>query len=111
MTNTSKHSGDSSPRWWETPGSLRTGLLKLDGQMGMRVNAEKHVASPAVVSDNVALHLRRIAQQIGLDARNGMANYSDSEPVFEPVKPGFTREAGLFLRRQVSSHGVGDPGE
>ncbi len=65
------------------------------------VNAEKHMVDRAVVSDEVAGQLERIAQQMGLDAGGGAVEPSSSAPGFEPVKPGFTRDTGL-IRRQVS---------
>ncbi len=87
-------------RWWETPGSLRTGLLRLDGQVVAVVNAEKHVVDPAVVFDEVAGQLGRVARQMGLDTGDGAVEQSGEAPGFEPAKPTYTRVAGLF-RRQV----------
>jgi hypothetical protein len=101
LTKTDKHPDSPGPRWWEAPGSLRTSLLWLDGQVGTIVNAEKHVVDPAAVSGEVAGQLERLVQQMGLGAGDGVVEPSSSARGFEPVKPGFTREAGL-IRRQVS---------
>ncbi len=96
-------------RWWETPGSLRTGLLRLDGQVGVVVNAEKHVVDPAVVSDAVTGQLGRVARQMGLDTGDGAAEQPGEAPGFESVKPTFTRVAGSF-RRRVPPHATRDVG-
>ncbi len=97
------------PHWSDTMGSLRAPLLRLDGQVGAVVNAEKHVVDPAVVSDEVVGQLERIAHQMGLDTDNGAVKQSGEVPAFEPVKPGFTRVAGSF-RRQVPPPAVRDAG-
>lgn len=109
LKKTNEHS-DNAASLWEAPGSLRTCLLRLDGQVGAVVHAEKYVADSAVVSCELAGHLGRIAQQMGLGSGDGVVEQLGNAPGFEPVKPGFTREAGSF-RRQVPPHGVGDPGE
>ena len=96
-----KNADDSGLRWWETSGSLRGRLLQLDGQVGAVVNAEKHVADPAAVSGELARQLGRLAQQMGFGTGNGVADHAEVAPGFEPVKPGFTREAGS-IRRWVS---------
>lgn len=96
--------------WWKTSGSLRTALLRLDGQVGAVVNTEKHVIDPGVVSGELAGQLEGIAQQMGVDTDDVAVERSGKGPGFGPVKPGFTREVGSF-RRQVSSHGVRDVGE
>lgn len=75
-------------------------LLRLDGQVGAIVNAEKLAAEPATVSGDLARHVRRIAQQMGLDAGPETAGELDAATAFESIKPGFTREAG-------SSRGAG----
>lgn len=110
MTEQIERSGSSGPCWWETPGSLRSCLLRLDGLVGVVVNAEKRVVDPAVVSGEVAGQLRRVAQQWAMDAGDGMVEQSDREFGFEHVQPGFTRQGGSF-RRQGSPHGVSEPGE
>ncbi|MGH3865454.1 MAG: hypothetical protein ACRDQ4_04805 [Pseudonocardiaceae bacterium] len=76
------------------------------------VRTEKHTTGPAAVpvTGGMAQRLRRIAQQMELDAGDKIVDSSDRAPGFGPVKLGFTREAGSF-RRQVSPHGVRDPGE
>lgn len=89
-----------SPHWCGDPGSLRTRLLQLDGQVGAVANAEKHATKPAAVSGDLARHLRRIAQQMGLDAGPETADEPHTARAFEPIKPSFTREAG-------SSRGAG----
>jgi hypothetical protein len=98
------------PGRWETLGLLRSALLRLDGQLAAIVKAETHVVDPVAVSDELARQLKRIAQQMGLGAGDGAAKESGKVRGFEPVKPGFTREAGSF-RRQVPPHGVRDVGE
>lgn len=95
---------------WETPGLLRTRLLWLDGEVGTAVEAEKQVVDSAAVSGDLARHLRRLAQQMGLEAGDGEVEQSDRALGFEPVKPGFTRESGSF-RRDVPLPGVRDLGE
>lgn len=105
-----EHAGSSAPRWWDTPGSLRTCLLRLDGQVGAIVAAEEHVVDPAVVSGEVAGQLGRIAQQMGLAAGTAAVEQSDRAFGFEPVKLGFTRETGS-IRRQAPPHGGREPGE
>ena len=90
--------GSPGPRWWETPGSLRTSLLRLDGQVGAVVNAERHVVDPAVVSGEVAGQLGRLVQQMGLGTGDEAVGFPDEALVFEPVKPSFTREAGSVRR-------------
>ncbi len=87
-----------------------TSLLRLDGQVGSVVNAEKHVAGSGPVSHDIARHLGQLLEQMGLDAGNGTAGLSYKALAFERVKPGFTREAGSF-RRQDPPHGAGVPGE
>lgn len=110
MTTTNKPSMNPKPHWWETPGLLRTRLLWLDGEVGTAVEAEKQVVDSAAVSGDLARHLKRLVQQMGLGTGDGEAERSGEVPGFEPVKPAFTREAGSF-RRQVSHHGVRDLGE
>jgi hypothetical protein len=105
-----EHPDSLCARWWETPGSVRASLLRLDGQVGVVVNAEKHVVPPVVGSGEVAGQLEQIAQRMGMGTDDGVFEQSDLAPGFEPAKPGFTRESGSF-RRQVSPHGVQDPGE
>lgn len=109
LTTPGERPAGSGPRWWEDPASLRTCLLLLDGQVGAVVNAERHGADPAAVSGEVAGALERIAQQMGLGAGDGVVQPSNRAPGLEPVKPGFTREAGSF-RRQVPPHAVPDSG-
>ena len=92
-----QHPGGSGPRWWGTPGSLRTALLRLDGRVGVVVNAEKQVADPAVVSGEVARQLGWLVQQMGLGTGDEAVNYPNAL-VFEPIKPSFTREAGSTRR-------------
>lgn len=104
--DTSKQLGWPDSPWWE----LRTNLLRLDGQVGSVVNAEKHVVDSGPVSNDMARNLGRLLEQIGIDAGNGTSGLSDTAPAFERVKPGFTREAGSF-RRRVPPHAVRDPGE
>lgn len=94
----SKHPGGVGSRWWETPGSLRASLLRLDGQVGAVVNAEKQVACPAAVPGDLVRHVGRIARQMGIDAGDGTADCSDRALVFESIKPSFTREAGSSRR-------------
>lgn len=89
---------------------MRARLLQLDGQVSAVLEAEKHVVDSAVVSDQMAGQLERIAQQMGLDTGDGAVEQSDREFGFEPVKPGFTRVSGSF-RCQVPSHRVEDSGE
>ena len=110
MTRTNNHPSSSHPRWWQVPGSLRTGLLRLDGQVGTVVNTEKHVVDPAVLSGEVAGQLGQLMQQTGLGTDSGVVEPSSRAFGFESVKPGFTREAGSF-RRQVPPHGLQGPGE
>ena len=98
MTRSDKPLDSANSRWGEIPGSLRIALLRLDGQVGVVVNAEKQVACPAVVSGDLAGHLGRLAQQMGLGTGNGVAGNPDGVPVFEPTKPSFTREAGSSRR-------------
>jgi hypothetical protein len=43
MTRTRKPPDSAGSRWWESPGSLRAALMRLDGQVGVVVNAEKQV--------------------------------------------------------------------
>lgn len=93
-----KNNACSPGPWWENPGSLRTSLLRLDGQVGAVVNAEKHVADPGVVSGEVARHLRRLAQQVGQGTGDEAVGYPDKALVFKPIKPSFTREAGSNRR-------------
>ncbi len=94
VTGNVKHPG----RWWETPGSLRTALLRLDGRVGVVVNAEKHEVDPPVISGEVAGQLGRLVQQMGLGTGDEAVGYSDKALVFEPIKPSFTREAGSNRR-------------
>lgn len=101
--------GSSGPHWWEAPGSLRTCLLLLDGQVAAVVNAEKHVVDPAAVSGEVAGPLGRIAQQMGLGAGNAAVGQPDRAFGFEPVKPSFTRETGS-IRRPGPTQGPGAQG-
>lgn len=98
------------PHWWETPGLLRTRLLWLDGEVGTAVETDKQVVDSAAVSGDLARHLGRLAQQMGLGAGDEEVEQPGRGPGFEPVKPGFTREAGSF-RRQVPPHAVRDSGE
>lgn len=100
MVTTSSHLNGSSSYGGQAPGSLRTGLLRLDGQVGAVVNSEKHVVDPAAVSSDLARQLRRIAQQMGLDAGTETVGDPGTALVFESIKPSFTREAG-------SSRGAG----
>lgn len=99
--------------WWQMPGSLlpgslRINLLRLDGQIGAAVNAEKQkqMDAPGVGLGKVAEQLERVAQQMGLGVGNGVVEQADRELSGEPVKPGFTREAGSF-RRQSRRTGFG----
>jgi hypothetical protein len=89
---------------------LRARLLRLDGQVGAVVNAEKHGVDPVVVSGEVAGQLGRLVQQMDLGAGDGAVVQSGRELGFEPIKPGFTREAGSF-RRQGSPQGTQGRGE
>ncbi len=98
LAKMSRLSGGFGLRWWEAPGSLRTALLRLDGRVGVVVNAERHVVDPAVVSGEVAGQLGRLAQQMGLGTGDEGVGYPDKALVFEPVKPSFTREAGSSRR-------------
>lgn len=104
LKKSGNHPGGPGSLWWESPGTLRTTLLRLDGGVGAVVNAEKHLAGSAAISVDLARHLGRLVQQMGLDAENGVVEQSGGVPGFEPVKPGFTREAGSF-RRQVPPQG------
>ncbi|MGH3886012.1 MAG: hypothetical protein ACRDSZ_05460 [Pseudonocardiaceae bacterium] len=97
----SKYSEARGLRWCGAPGSLRAWLLRLDGQLGAVVNAEKHVVEPAVVSSRVAGELGRLVQEMRLGSGDGQAVQPGGVPGFESVTPGFTRVAGL-LRQQVS---------
>jgi hypothetical protein len=97
----SKHPDGPDSHRWGIPKSLRTCLLRLDGQVGAVVNVERHVVNPAVVSGEVAGQLGRLAQQMDLGAGDGTVEQPSSATRFGPIKPGFTREAGL-IRRQVS---------
>lgn len=99
IITTSSHPWISNPHWWDAPGSLRTVLLRLDGQVGAVANAEMHVVDPAVVSGEVARHLGRLAQQMGLGTGDGATAHRNSAPVFESIKPSFTREMGSSPRR------------
>lgn len=110
LTNANRHPGRPSPAWWEAPGSLRTFLLLLDGQVGAKVSVEKHVVDAAVVSDELARQLERIAQQMGLGAGNAAIEQSDRVFGFEPVKPFFTRETGS-IRRQAPPYSARGPRE
>jgi hypothetical protein len=83
-------------------------LLRLDGQVGAIVNAEKHAVDPAVISGEVAAQFGRLVQQMSVG--DGAVAQSSSATGFGPVKSSFTREAGL-IRRQVSPQGVREPGE
>lgn len=107
---TSRHSWNPGSHWWDTSGSLRARLLRLDGQVGAVVNAEKHGVDPVVVSGEVAGQLGRLVQQMDLGAGDGAVVQSGRELGFEPIKPGFTREAGSF-RRQGSPQGTQGRGE
>ncbi len=98
MTTLGGQPGSPDPRWWETPGSLRSRLLRLDGQIGAVAHAERHAVDPAVISGEVAGELGRLVQQMGLDTGDEAVGYSDGALVFEPVKPSFTREAGSNRR-------------
>ena len=93
--DTSKQPGWSGYSWRE----LRTNLLRLDGELGALVNAEKHVVHSAVIFGEVAGQLGRIAQQMGLDTDDGKVEQSGKASGFEPVKPGFTRITGSFRRQ------------
>ncbi|MBV9143160.1 MAG: hypothetical protein JO115_19975 [Pseudonocardiales bacterium] len=97
MTTPNEHPGSPGVRWWETPGSLRTGLLRCDGQVATAVNAEKYVVGPTVVSGEVAEQLGRLAQQMGVG--DGALKQPSGALGFEPLKPGFTREAGSIQRQ------------
>lgn len=110
LTSTSEHSDSLGSRWWSTPGSLRSRLLRSDGQVGAVVNTKKHVIDSGMISGKLAGQLERIALQMGLSLGNGGVEQSGGAPVFEPVKPDFTREVGSF-QRQVTPHAVRDPGE
>jgi len=103
-----EHLGGSGSRWREAPGPLCTYMLWFDGQVGAVVSAEKHVVDPAVVSDEMAGQLGRLVQQMGLGAEDGEIKQSDRDLGSEPVKLGFTREAGSFRRRGSP---VREPGE
>ena len=92
------NAGSPGLRWWEAPGLLRTALLRLDGRVGVVVNAERHVVDPAVVSGEVAGELGRLVQQMGLGTGDEAVGYTDEALVFERVKPSFTREAGSTRR-------------
>lgn len=83
-------------------GLLWKELLRLDGAMGVVVNAEKQVFAPVVVADNVARQLGRLIEQTVFGSGNEEARHLDGEP----VKPGFTRQAGAFRR-----HGEWGTGE
>lgn len=92
MTTPDGHPGSSGPSWWETPGSLCAALLRLDGQVGLVVHTERHVVEPAtVVSDDMARHLGRLLEEMGLGAGDGAPSRSGRAPGFERVKPSFTR--------------------
>ena len=95
------------PHYGETPGLLRTRLLRLDGEVGTVVEAEKQVVDSPAISGDVARHLKYRAQQMGLDPGDGEVEQPGNGPGFEPAKPGFTRVAGSF-RRQVPPHAVRD---
>lgn len=83
---TSKCPDSPGLRWWETPGSLRVSVPRLDGRVGVVVNAERQVVDPGVV-----------------ERQGGVLGFGS-------VRSGFTRVVGLF-RRQVLPRGVGDLGE
>jgi hypothetical protein len=83
------------------PESLRTRLLRLDGEVGTVVNAEKHVVDPAVISGEVAARFGRLVQQMCPGAEHGVVEQPSNATGFGPVKPGFTREAGS-VRQRVS---------
>ncbi len=85
----------------DIPDSLQETLLRLDGQVGVVVDAEKHMIDPPLISGDVAGELERVARQMGLGTAGEVVGQSDAAQVFPPAKPGFTREAGS-LRRQVS---------
>ncbi len=102
-----KNLWNSIPHKSEDPGSLRASLLRLDGQVGTVVNAEMHLVAPVVVSGEVAGQLERIAQQTVLGTGGGVVEPQDEAPRFEPVKAGFTREAGSFRRRVPPRGGPG----
>lgn len=91
---TSRHPDDLDSRWWKAQGLLRTKLLRLDGEMGSVVNAEKQAVDPAVVSDDVARQLRRLIEQTVFGAGNEAAGQVDRIAGFKPLKPSFTREIG-----------------
>ncbi len=95
---TSRDLDGSGPHWWKIPGSLRTTLLRLDGQTGAVVSVEKHVASSAAGFGDLAEHLGRLV--LGLGSGDGVVEQSGTAPRFEPVKSSFTRVAGS-IRRQV----------
>ncbi len=99
LTASGERPASLDPRWWETPGLLRTALVQLDVQVGTVVNVEKRVVDPAVVSGEVAGQLGRLAQQMGLGAGGGTVEPSSSATGFEPVTLGFTRQAGSIRRR------------
>jgi hypothetical protein len=65
-------------RWWETAGSLRATLMRLDGQVSAVVNVEKYVINPATISGKVLGKLEQIAQQMGLSETTRL---SDSQVV------------------------------
>lgn len=83
---TSKCSDSPGLRWWETPGSLRVSVPRLDGRVGVVVNAERQVVDPGVV-----------------ERQGGVLGFGS-------VRSGFTRVAGLF-RRQAPPHAVREAGE
>ncbi len=95
------HPGSPGSHWLETPGSLYTFLSRLDGQVGVAVNAEKHVVNPVTLSNEVVGQLARMAQQVYPDAGDGAVEQLDRTAKLEPVKPGFTREAGSLRPRRI----------
>lgn len=105
----SVHPNRAGPCWCESPGSLRTNLLRLDGQVAAIVNVEKNVARPATISSAVAQHLGPLVKQMGLGAEDEMVEQAGGA-LLETAKAGFVREA-VTIRRQIARHGVAEPGE
>lgn len=103
MMKRSRRLISSGLHWQETPGWLRSAILRGDSEVGTVVHDEKQVISPA--GDVIALRERAqcIAQ---LGSVGGLitgtepttSNYPDRAPEFEPVKSSFTREAGSSSR-------------
>lgn len=93
----------SGLHWQETPGLLRSALLRIDSEAGAIIHDEKQAVSPA--SDAFALRERaqciaQLARKVGLIAGSESMtfDYPDKALVFEPIKSSFTREAGSLSR-------------